>query len=118
MWSRHATASGKRLRTTTPTPLPQTVPSACASKGRQHPLAEKTSPSRCQYPAVCGTRMVTPPASAAIDRDGSPVATGAIARRLQCFPGAFQKKAVLRVGDFRVPRRETEECSVEESDVF
>src|SRR5205823_10511613 len=60
----HAMASGKRLRTTTPTPLPQTVPSDPASKGRQDPLAEKMSPSRCQYPCVCGTRMVAPPASA------------------------------------------------------
>jgi hypothetical protein len=57
-------ASARRLRTTTPTPEPPTVPCARASKGRQWPSGEWMPPSWYWFPSRCGRRMATPPASA------------------------------------------------------
>ncbi len=45
MASPSASASSRRLRTTTPAPLPGTVPRAAASNGRQRPSGERMPPS-------------------------------------------------------------------------
>ncbi len=80
-----------------------------AEDGRQTGLGSQEVPVHRQIVQQVGVH-----AGAGIDPDGSPVVARAISRRLQGLPGAFQEQTVLRVGDLRVPRRETEEARVEE----
>lgn len=47
-----------------PTPLPETVPEAAASKGRHVPSRDRMPPSSYRYPAFCWVLTVTPPARA------------------------------------------------------
>src|SRR4051812_6510874 len=57
-------ASANRLRTTTPTPLPPTVPRARTSNARQWPSGDRMPPSWKKYPDRCCALTVAPPARA------------------------------------------------------
>ncbi len=59
-----SSASWSGLSTTTPTPLPKTVPSARASKARQWPSRRQIAPGLVAVAATVGHPDRTPPASA------------------------------------------------------
>src|SRR5262245_31414731 len=59
-----ASASDRRLSTTTPPPLPQIVPADRASNARQWPSGEVTPPSAYTYPQPGGRSIDAAPASA------------------------------------------------------